>query len=56
MVQAKYHAETNCERISNILYKKLVEKKNSLKYFELNVDRDGIKEEKVVEIVVRVKY
>ena len=43
--------ETNSERISTILYKKLVEKKNTLKYFELNVDRDGIKEEKVVEML-----
>ena len=31
------------ERIQNILYKKLVEKKNTLKNFELNEDRDGIK-------------
>ena len=29
--------------ISNILYKKLVEKKITLKHLELNVDRDSIK-------------
>ena len=44
------------ERISYIPYKKLVEKKNTLKHFELNVDRDGIKEGKAVKTVVRAKY
>ena len=32
------------KRITNFLYKKLVEKKNTLTHFELNVDRYGIKE------------
>ena len=56
VVPVKYHAETKSERISNILYKKLIEKKNTLKHFELNVDRGSIKEGKVVKTVVRVKY
>ena len=56
MVPAKYHAEKESERISNILYKKQIEKKNTLKHFELNVDRGSIKEGNVVKTVVRVKY
>ena len=36
--------------------KKLVEKKNTLKHFELYVDRNGIKEGKAVKTVVRDKY
>ena len=56
VVPAKYHAETKSERISNILYKVLIEKKNTLNHFELNVDRGSTKEGKVVKTVVRVKY
>ena len=56
VIPVNYHAEATSERISNILYKKLVEKKNTQKHFELNVDRDGIKEGKAVKTVVRVKY
>ena len=46
----------NSKGLSNILYKKLVEKKNTLKHFELNVDRDGIKEGKAVRTVVLAKH
>ena len=56
MVSAIYHAETKSERISNIHYKKVIEKKNTLRQFELNVDRGSIKEGKIVKTVVRVKY
>ena len=56
VVPAKYHAETKSEKISNILYKKLIEKKSTLKHCELNVDRGSIKEGKVVKTVGRVKY
>ena len=56
VVPAKYHAEMKSERISKILYKKLIEKKNTLKHFELSVDRGSIKEGNVVKTVVRVKY
>ena len=46
------------EERKNIKYsfKKLIEKKNTLNHFELNVDRDSTKEGKVVKTVVRVKY
>ena len=47
---------TNSKRILNILYKKLIEKKNALNHFELNVDRDSIDEGKAVKIVVRIKF
>ena len=47
VVPAKYHAETKSKRISNILYKKLIEKKSTLKHFELHVDRGSIKEGKL---------
>ena len=46
----------NSKGLSNIPYKKLVEKKNTLKQFELNVDRDGIKEGKAVRTVVQAKH
>ena len=46
----------NSERISNILCKKLVAKKNTLKHFKPYVDRDGINKGKVVKTAVQVKY
>ena len=47
---------TKSEKILNIPYKKLAEKKNTLKRFDINIDWDGIKKRKVVKTVVRVKY
>ena len=41
---------TTSERISNIPYRMLVKKTSSLEYFDLNVNRDGIKEEKAAEL------
>ena len=43
------------ERLSHILYKKLLEKTKALLYFVSNVNGDGIKEEKVAKTVIRIK-
>ena len=46
---------TKSARISNILYKKLLEKTKNLIYFDSNANRDGMKEGKVAKTVVRIK-
>ena len=47
---------TKSERMPNILYMKLQEKTYTLLHFDTNVNRDGIKEEKVMKTVVPTKY
>ena len=37
-----YHTMTRCERISNILYKKLLENSNTIMHFDLNVSKDWV--------------
>ena len=48
-----YHTMRKNERISNILYKKVLEKTIDLQYFGSNIHRDGMKE-KVAKTVVRI--
>ena len=43
------------ERISKIVKKKLLEKTKIPTSFDSNINRDGIKEEKVAKIVIRVQ-
>ena len=47
---------TKSERISSILQKKLLEKTKILIYFDSNVNRDGMKEEKVPRTSVCMKF
>ena len=50
-----YHSVMKSERTSHISSKHPLAKTNVQRYFDLHVNRDGVKDGKVVKIVVNIK-